>query len=60
MKHPMTQQEKQAMYDAWYIAEVDKGLADIEAGNVLTDEEAEKEMTVFMAKLHKKHGQKAA
>ncbi len=60
MNKTMTQQEKQEAYNAWFIAEVDKGLADVEAGNVLTDAEARKEMDDFMAKLHQKYGQKAA
>jgi hypothetical protein len=60
MNQPMTPQEKQAAYDAWYIAEVDKGIADCDANNVMTEEEAEAGMAVFMAKLHKKYDQKAA
>ncbi len=60
MSKPMTQQEKQEAYNAWFIAEVDKGLADVEAGNVLTDAEARHEMDEFMAKLHDQYGQKAA
>ncbi|MDZ4316402.1 MAG: hypothetical protein U0989_16745 [Azonexus sp.] len=47
----MTQQEKQEAYNAWFIAEVDKGLADIEAGAVLTEEEAEAHMEEFFANL---------
>ncbi|MGZ5208005.1 MAG: hypothetical protein ACXWB0_03215 [Sulfuricurvum sp.] len=54
------QVDQQAAYDAWYIAEVEKGLADIENGDVLGDEEAEAEMKIFMEKLHKKHGTAAA
>ena len=60
MSQPMTKEEKQAAYDAWFIAEVDKGIADCEAGNVLSEEEAEREMNEFMAKLREKHGKKAA
>ena len=60
MNKPMTKAEKKAAYDAWYLAEIDKGLEDIEAGRVLTDEQAEAEMRVHMAKLHEKYGQKAA
>ncbi len=60
MNKPMTQQEKQEAYNAWFIAEVDKGIADCDAGNVLTDADARKEMEDFMAKLHQKYGQKAA
>lgn len=51
---------QQAAYDAWYIAEVEKGLADVENGNVLSDEEAEAQMKIFMETLHKKHGTTAA
>ena len=60
MNKPMTKAEKKAAYDAWYLAEIDKGLEDIEAGRVLTDEQAEAEMIIHMAKLHEKYGQKAA
>ncbi|MDP3439695.1 MAG: hypothetical protein Q8R95_08850, partial [Azonexus sp.] len=51
MDKTMTQQEKQEAYNAWFIAEVDKGLADIEAGAVLTEEEAEAHMEEFFANL---------
>ena len=60
MSQPMTKEEKQAAYDAWFIAEVDKGIAAVEAGDVLTDEQAKREMNAFMAELHEKYGQKAA
>lgn len=60
MNKPMTQQEKQAAYDAWYIAEVEKGLADVDAGRVLTQVEAEKDMKEFMAALRRKCAKKAA
>ncbi len=53
MNHPMTQQEKQVAYDAWFVAEVDKGLADIDADNVVTDGEATAEMESFFAELAK-------
>jgi len=56
----MTQAEKQQAYDAWYIAEVEKGIAAVEAGQVLSDEQAKHEMNLFMAELHKKYGPKAA
>lgn len=60
MNNTMTKAEKKAAYDAWYLAEIDKGLADIEAGRVIPHEQAEAEMRIHMAKLHEKHGQKAA
>ena len=47
MTQPMTQAEKQQAYDAWYIAEVEKGIAAVEAGQVLSDEQAK----------HQKRGQ---
>lgn len=59
MNQPMTKQEKQAAYDAWYIAEVDKGIADCDAGRVLTHEEAEREMDAHMEKLFKKYAKAA-
>jgi predicted transcriptional regulator len=51
MKQAMTKAEKQAAYDAWYLAEVQKGLDDIEAGRVISHEEAEREMGTHMEKL---------
>lgn len=51
MNQPMTQQEKQLAYDAWFVAEVDKGLADIDSGNVMTDAEATADMERFFAEL---------
>lgn len=60
MNNPMTSQEKQAAYDAWFVAQVDEGIADCDADNVLSHEQAEREMDAFMVKLLKKHGQKAA
>lgn len=59
MNHPMTQQEKQAAYDAWFVAEVDKGLADIDAGHVVTDTEATAEMEEFFAELAKENSKAA-
>ena len=53
MNYPVTQQEKQAAYDAWFVAEVDKGLADIDVGHVVTDAEATAEMENFFAELVK-------
>lgn len=38
----MTKTEKQAAYDEWYLSEIDKGLEDIEAGHVVSDEEADR------------------
>jgi predicted transcriptional regulator len=60
MNRSMTQQEKQTAYDAWFVAEVDKGIADCDAGNVLSEEEAEQDMVEFMSNLHKKHARTAA
>lgn len=60
MREKDEQIDQQAAYDAWYIAEVEKGLVDIESGNVLSDEEAEEQMKIFMETLHKKHGTTAA
>ena len=42
------------------IAEVEKGIAAVDAGEVLSDEQAKHEMNLFMAELHKKYGSKAA
>jgi hypothetical protein len=51
MNHPMTQQEKQTAYDAWFVAEVDKGLADLDASHVMTNAEATADMEYFFAEL---------
>jgi predicted transcriptional regulator len=51
MNHPMTPQEKQAAYDAWFVGEVDAGLADLDAGRVLTDAEATAHMEKLFAEL---------
>lgn len=51
MNQPMTQQEKQLAYEAWFVAEIDKGLADIDSGNVMTDAEATADMESFFAEL---------
>lgn len=59
MNQPMTQQEKQAAYDAWFVAEVDKGLADLEAGHVTTDAEASAVMESFFAKLAQENNKAA-
>ena len=60
MIKPMTKAEKKAAYEAWYLAEIDKGLEDIEAGRVMSHEETEAEMRIHMAKMHEKYGQQAA
>ena len=59
MNHPMTQQEKQVAYDAWFVAEVDKGLSDLDAGRVLTDAEATADMENFFAALAKENSKAA-
>ena len=53
MTQTMTQQEKQAAYDAWFVAKVDQGLADLDAGHVVTDAEASSAMEHFFAELAK-------
>lgn len=54
MTKPMTKAEKKAAYDAWYFAEIDKGLEDIEAGRVLSNEETEAHMAAVFAELEAK------
>ncbi len=51
MNTPMTKTEKKAAYHAWYLAEIDKGLADIEAGRVVSDTEAKAHMSALFAQL---------
>lgn len=57
---PMTKAEKQAAYDAWYLAEVQKGLDDIDAGRVIPDEEADRQIRKHLDNLHRKHAKKTA
>ena len=59
MNQHMTEQEKQAAYDAWFVAEVDKGLADIDAGKVLSETDAAAHMEEFFASLAKESNQAA-
>ena len=47
-------------YDAWYDEQVRLGLEDIEAGRVVSAEEAERHMKAHIKKLARKHGSKAA
>ena len=51
MSKPMTKAEKKAAYDAWYLAEIDKGLEDIEAGRVVSNDEAKAHMATLFAQL---------
>ena len=51
MTKPMTKAEKKAAYDAWYLAEIDKGLEDIEAGRVVSNDEAKAHMAALFAQL---------
>ncbi|MBI5331801.1 MAG: hypothetical protein HZB71_14460 [Betaproteobacteria bacterium] len=51
---------QQAAYDAWHDEQVRLGLEDIEAGNVISHEDAIRQMDAFMKKLEKKHRVKAA
>jgi predicted transcriptional regulator len=60
MKQTMTKAEKQATYDAWYIAEVEKGIADCDAGRVLPHEQVIAEARKHIEKTAKKHAQQAA
>lgn len=59
MTQAAEQQEKQAAYDAWFVAEVDKGLADLAAGKVLSDEEATLAMEHFFGALAQETSQAA-
>ena len=60
MTKPMTKAEKKAAYEAWYLAEIDKGLEDIEAGRVMTHEQVKSEMREFLKQLHLQYGPKVA
>lgn len=54
------EKQRQEEYDAWYCAEVQKGIDDADAGRVISDEQMRKEMDAHLKKLHRKHGLKAA
>ena len=60
MSKPMTKAEKKAAYEAWYLAEIDKGLEDIEAGRTVPHEQVKSEMRDFLKQLHQQYGPKAA
>ncbi len=60
MKQTMTKAEKQAAYDTWYLAEVQKGLDDIEAGNVITHEQAIQAARAKLDKITRENEKKAA
>lgn len=47
-------------YEAWYDEQIRLGLEDIEAGRVVTDEEAERHTDRLFKKLERKYGHKAA
>lgn len=59
MNHPMTQKEKQAAYDAWFVAEVDKGLAELDVGQVMTEAETTVDMEHFFAELAQENNKTA-
>lgn len=60
MNQPMTKQEKQAAYDAWFIAEVQKGIDDCDAGRTVPHEEVMLKARQHLDKLKKQNAQKAA
>ena len=60
MNQPMTKQEKQAAYDAWYLAEVQKGIDDCDAGRVVPHEQVMMEARQHLDKLKKQNAKKAA
>jgi predicted transcriptional regulator len=59
-QHTMSKQEKQAAYDAWFIKEVDKGIADCDAGNVVPHEQVMENAQRLLKKLKKQDAKKAA
>ena len=56
----MTKQEKQAAYDAWFIAEVEKGIEDADAGNLISNSEMKKRIEAKIQRTNRKYGKKAA
>ena len=46
--------EEQAAYDAWFIAEVEKGIAEADAGDVVPHEEVEAEAEARRAELRRR------
>ncbi len=59
MNNPVTQQEKQTAYNAWFVAEVDKGLSDLDVGHIMTDAEAIADMEHFFAELAQENNEAA-
>lgn len=57
MNNPMSKAEKKAAYDAWYLAEIDKGLEDIAAGRVVSNEEAKAHMSALFAQLESENNE---
>lgn len=47
-------------YEAWYAEQVRLGLDDLDAGRVVSSEEAEKHFERTLKQLDRKHGTKAA
>ena len=60
MEAKMTKQEKQAAYDAWFIAEVEKGIEDADAGNLISNSEMKKRIEAKIQRTNRKYGKKAA
>ncbi len=55
---PVTEAAKD--YDAWYEEQVRLGLDDLDAGRMVSSEEAEKHFERTLKQLGRKHGTKAA
>lgn len=51
---------KLAEYDAWYDEQIRLGIADADAGKVVSSEDAEAHMEAYIARKTRKHGRQAA
>ncbi|MFA5916040.1 MAG: hypothetical protein WC830_21045 [Burkholderiales bacterium] len=57
---PKTVNEAARDYEAWYEEQIRLGLDDLDAGRVVSSEEAEKHFERTLKQLDRKHGTKAA
>jgi predicted transcriptional regulator len=55
----MLMSNMQSDYDAWFVAEVNKGLADLDAGRTREDAQAAADMDEFFAQLAEENRQAA-
>jgi predicted transcriptional regulator len=54
MREYVRKREEDAAYDAWFIAEVEKGIADADAGRLIPHEEVKAESAAWRAEMLRK------